>query len=205
MKARPPWLSRPWPCRVPIVATDVGGTRQLMTDQQHGLLVPPRRPDRLAESIQETIADPAATRRRVLRGTRARRHGAEFSATRRETAADLPGSGRPWESGTAAPWSPSLRAVVRAITRYNRSQLASRSHRVLPRPRIGQRFDGKRPIQAGFQSRQQGSVFFERRPAMQLRASKNLQHGFVFTLRPMCGGDCCRCSRWRRRTKSGRT
>ncbi len=52
---------------VPIVATDVGGTSQLITHEEHGLLVPRRQPDQLAAAIERTLDDPAATAQRVAR------------------------------------------------------------------------------------------------------------------------------------------
>lgn len=50
---------------IPVVATDVGGTSQLITHDQHGLLVPRRRPDLLAQAIRQTLSDAQATARRV--------------------------------------------------------------------------------------------------------------------------------------------
>jgi len=49
----------------PVVATDVGGTTELIENGSHALVVPPRRPDLLARAILEVIQDPAATKRRV--------------------------------------------------------------------------------------------------------------------------------------------
>jgi glycosyltransferase involved in cell wall biosynthesis len=51
--------------QIPVVATDVGGTRQLVTHEEHALLVPPRRPDLLADAVRRTWLDPAGTQRRV--------------------------------------------------------------------------------------------------------------------------------------------
>ena len=50
---------------VPVVATDVGGTRELVTDCEHGLLVPAGDVDGLAEAVMRTIEDRDATRTRV--------------------------------------------------------------------------------------------------------------------------------------------
>ena len=52
---------------VPIVATDAGGTTQLIVDGEHGFIVPCGVPDKLAEAIRKTLSDPSATRRRVFR------------------------------------------------------------------------------------------------------------------------------------------
>jgi glycosyltransferase involved in cell wall biosynthesis len=49
----------------PIVATDAGGTSELCVDRIHGLLVPRRRTDLLAEAVRETLNDRAATSARV--------------------------------------------------------------------------------------------------------------------------------------------
>jgi glycosyltransferase involved in cell wall biosynthesis len=50
---------------VPIVATNVGGTPDLIADECHGLLVPRRNVSALAAGIERTIADRAATGRRT--------------------------------------------------------------------------------------------------------------------------------------------
>jgi glycosyltransferase involved in cell wall biosynthesis len=50
---------------VPVVATDVGGTRELMRHGIHGLLVPRRDPSALADAVEETLRSPDATARRV--------------------------------------------------------------------------------------------------------------------------------------------
>ena len=42
---------------LPIVASDVGGIPELVTDGVHGLLVPPKRPDLLAAAIETVVAD----------------------------------------------------------------------------------------------------------------------------------------------------
>ena len=54
----------------PLVATDVGGTSELATNEVHGLLVPRNDPDRLLAAIDRAIADPAG---RAARAAEARR------------------------------------------------------------------------------------------------------------------------------------
>lgn len=49
----------------PVVATDVGGTRELVYDGVHGLIVPPRRPDLLASAIANVLDDAVAAARRA--------------------------------------------------------------------------------------------------------------------------------------------
>lgn len=51
----------------PIVATDVGGTTELLQDEVHGLVVPPGNPDALAQAIERVIRDPSGTQSRVAR------------------------------------------------------------------------------------------------------------------------------------------
>jgi glycosyltransferase involved in cell wall biosynthesis len=64
-------------CALPIVATDVGGTGEVLEDGRGGFLVPARDPERLAERIVEVLSDPAAARRM---GEEARRRiQAEFT------------------------------------------------------------------------------------------------------------------------------
>lgn len=60
-------------CGVPVVGTAVGGLLDTVRDGRTGRLVPPRRPDLLADALREVAADPvlrarmgAAGRRRVL-------------------------------------------------------------------------------------------------------------------------------------------
>ncbi len=45
---------------LPVVATDVGGLREVVTDGVHGRLVPSRRPDLLARALTEVLTDDAA-------------------------------------------------------------------------------------------------------------------------------------------------
>ena len=51
--------------RDPVVATDVGGTHDVVGDGRDGLLVPRRNPDALAAAIRTTLTDGDGTRRRV--------------------------------------------------------------------------------------------------------------------------------------------
>ncbi|PWH11782.1 MAG: hypothetical protein DDG60_16530 [Anaerolineae bacterium] len=48
---------------LPIVATSCGGIPELVTDEQHALLVPPGRPDLLAQSLLRLARDPALRQR----------------------------------------------------------------------------------------------------------------------------------------------
>jgi glycosyltransferase involved in cell wall biosynthesis len=49
----------------PIVATDVGGTKELAHDREHALIVPPGQVDALVIAIREALANPAATATRA--------------------------------------------------------------------------------------------------------------------------------------------
>ncbi len=49
----------------PVAATDVGGTRELITDQVHGLIVPPNDAHALALAIDRTLSDRVGTAARV--------------------------------------------------------------------------------------------------------------------------------------------
>ncbi len=64
----------------PVVATAVGGTAELMTDRLHGLLVPPRDPERLAEAIDRVLSDSEATIRRVAAARTRIEHELSFAA-----------------------------------------------------------------------------------------------------------------------------
>jgi len=61
---------------VPVVATDVSGSRELITDGVTGLLVPPADAMALARAIQALLADPAQARHLA---EAARRRAAGFS------------------------------------------------------------------------------------------------------------------------------
>ena len=50
----------------PIVATDVGGTRELITDRVHGRLVPPNDIAALTHVIGEVLTDPVTARQRTV-------------------------------------------------------------------------------------------------------------------------------------------
>lgn len=54
----------------PVVATDVGGTRELVEHGVHGLLIAPRDLDGLAQAILSTLEEPEATARRVAAARR---------------------------------------------------------------------------------------------------------------------------------------
>ncbi len=48
---------------LPVVTTAVAGVTELVADEETGLLVPPRNPERLAAAIDRLVADPALARR----------------------------------------------------------------------------------------------------------------------------------------------
>lgn len=62
----------------PVVATDVGGTRELMHDGVHGLLVPRQDPVALARALQYAIDDTAATARRAAAARQRVEHELSF-------------------------------------------------------------------------------------------------------------------------------
>ncbi len=53
---------------VPVVATSSGGTGELVEDGCNGLLIPPRRIDRLAEAVERLLSDDALRAKRVNNG-----------------------------------------------------------------------------------------------------------------------------------------
>lgn len=52
----------------PVVATDIGGVRDVVTHEEHGLLVPPDDPVALAAAIERMLDDPALARATAERG-----------------------------------------------------------------------------------------------------------------------------------------
>ena len=63
-------------CGLPVVGTDVAGTRELIRDGREGRLVPPRDAEALAAALLELAGDPA---RRLEMGRRGRERALEFS------------------------------------------------------------------------------------------------------------------------------
>jgi glycosyltransferase involved in cell wall biosynthesis len=63
---------------VPVVATDAGAASEILDGGAAGTLVPPRRPDRLAEALAELLAAPDAfaARTRLARERALSRYGA---------------------------------------------------------------------------------------------------------------------------------
>jgi starch synthase len=49
-------------CETPVVASAVGGIVEVVEDGKTGLLVPPARPDALAEALRTLLEDPATAR-----------------------------------------------------------------------------------------------------------------------------------------------
>jgi len=56
---------------MPVVVTDVGGNHELITSGQDGILLPPERPDLMADAIAGLLADPE-TAQRLAHASRAR-------------------------------------------------------------------------------------------------------------------------------------
>ncbi|HLD25632.1 MAG TPA: glycosyltransferase family 4 protein [Candidatus Andersenbacteria bacterium] len=46
-------------CKIAIIATNVGGTPEIVTDKTSAILIPPKDPELLAQKLQQLIADPA--------------------------------------------------------------------------------------------------------------------------------------------------
>lgn len=68
---------------VPVVATDAGGTAQILRHEVDGLVVPVGRPDLMAAAIESAIANPAVTSRRVDSARRRVEHELSFTARQR--------------------------------------------------------------------------------------------------------------------------
>jgi glycosyltransferase involved in cell wall biosynthesis len=64
---------------LPIVATAVGGTGEIVTDEVDGLLVRPGDPDSMREALERLLDDPAL---RARLGAAAQRRAADFSPGR---------------------------------------------------------------------------------------------------------------------------
>jgi len=66
-------------CGVPVVATDVGGLREVVSDGQTGLLVPVKSPERLAQAVATLLGDAAG--RRTMGETARRRAATQFDVS----------------------------------------------------------------------------------------------------------------------------
>jgi len=66
--------------RTPIVATDVGGTSEIVSDAAHGLLVPRRDVRAMAEAVRRTLAETGATAERLARARRRVERELSFAA-----------------------------------------------------------------------------------------------------------------------------
>jgi glycosyltransferase involved in cell wall biosynthesis len=56
---------------LPVIATAVGGTPEVVTEGENGLLIPPKDPEALAAALRRLLDDPAGAQRL---GQAARRH-----------------------------------------------------------------------------------------------------------------------------------
>jgi glycosyltransferase involved in cell wall biosynthesis len=63
----------------PLVATDVGGTRELAFPDVHALIVPPRDTSALRSAMAAVLADPAAAERRATAGRARVEHDLSFA------------------------------------------------------------------------------------------------------------------------------
>ncbi len=74
-------------CRLPVIATDVGGTSEVVVHNETGLLVPPANPDLLAAAIQELLDDPSSARGMATAGFE--KVSAQFSLSQMVEATEL--------------------------------------------------------------------------------------------------------------------
>jgi glycosyltransferase involved in cell wall biosynthesis len=70
---------------VPVVATRVGGTPEVIEDGEHGLLVPPGDPQAVADAILAVLGDPELAARLSANGRRRAREEFSFEAVVRRT------------------------------------------------------------------------------------------------------------------------
>jgi D-inositol-3-phosphate glycosyltransferase len=93
-------------CGRPVIATSVGGLAETVVDGRTGLLVPPRRPDRIADALRTLLADPSLrTRLGTAGAARGRRYGWDRIAQQTlDVLSDLAGTRTP-ASSSGARWS----------------------------------------------------------------------------------------------------
>jgi glycosyltransferase involved in cell wall biosynthesis len=59
MEALPTVLIEAGAAGLPAVSSDVGGAKEIVSDGETGILIPPRNPEALASAIQRLLDDPA--------------------------------------------------------------------------------------------------------------------------------------------------
>ncbi len=104
-------------CGVPVVATAVGGSAEVLRDGVTGRLVPPERPEALADALVEALSDPAAQgRARAARAEVVARYGLDRVADAfLEVYARLRRNGPAAGEGRESRWpTPSRRRAGRA-------------------------------------------------------------------------------------------
>ena len=70
MESLPTTVKEAFYLNVPVVATDVGGTPELIKDNETGMLVPSENPDKLAEAVNELLSDKQKAKRLANNGNK---------------------------------------------------------------------------------------------------------------------------------------
>ena len=103
--------SRRWRCSKPVVATDVGGTGEVVQSGSTGLLVPPKDPAALADGDRRSVLSASAETRAAM-GARGRAGGRRALLGARDGAAD--------GSALHAPAAGARRSASRPVRRSRR-------------------------------------------------------------------------------------
>ncbi len=93
----------------PSIGTAAGGVRELITDGQDGLLVPPRNPAALAQAVRRIAGQPELARAPVISGPGADRGAFRRGAGRRNPDAGNRPAPRPPEEDELPVWPGSVR------------------------------------------------------------------------------------------------
>jgi glycosyltransferase involved in cell wall biosynthesis len=90
---------------IPVVATDVGGTKELASHNMHALIVRPRDPAALADAVEATLGDPRSTAERTANGRRRVETELSFESRTRQLSAAYEALAQSWRQQSArASW-----------------------------------------------------------------------------------------------------
>ena len=63
MESLPTTVKEAFYLNVPVVATNVGGIPELISDNDTGLLVPPENPEKIADAVNDLLSNPTKSRK----------------------------------------------------------------------------------------------------------------------------------------------
>ncbi len=68
MESLPTIVKEAFYLNVPVVATNVGGIPELISDNDTGLLVPPENPEKIADAVNDLLSNPEKAEKLAING-----------------------------------------------------------------------------------------------------------------------------------------